>query len=84
MFVYKEVRTTTCQLWAVALWVAAVAVWGAGWFFDILHLTGLAVIIAAGAGTVTVRGFVLEHHEQMRTALLVTGRSEENVRRMER
>lgn len=65
----KEVRT----IWVAIStgWVAAFTVWAAGWLVECDHLGQLAILIAAGVATLTVREFFIEHDESVRNIITV-------------
>lgn len=60
---------------ATALWVVCVGVWVVSWVIDEVYLAGGAVILSAAAGTMSARSFLARHHEEIKTAMVVTGRS---------
>lgn len=71
---HNEFHLTGVHLFATGLWVAAVSLWALSWATDQIYLAGLALILTGAAATASVRGFLLTHEEQMKTALAVTGR----------
>lgn len=74
---HQEVHVTAVHLLAAALWVASFTIWALAWATDTAYLAELAIIVSVAAATACARGFLLTHEEQMKTALLVTGRSGE-------
>jgi len=57
---------------AAALWTASLLVWVTSWGTEISELATLAIIFAAAAGTAQVRGYLVEQHAKIKTALTVT------------
>jgi hypothetical protein len=51
--------------------VAAFAIWAAGWVVECDHLGQLAILIAAGTATATVREFFIEHDKSVRNIITV-------------
>lgn len=80
MFAEREIRTNFTCIAAAVLWAVALALWGLSWVFGVLYLTGLSIIVCAAAATLTARGCLISHAEQIKTALIVTGRVDPKVR----
>jgi hypothetical protein len=72
----REIHTNTTSLLATALWILSVLAWGISWLFDQRYIAVLSLLICGAAGTVTVRAFFIAQTEQIRTALIVTGRDQ--------
>lgn len=70
----REIRTNLTVLASVVLWFAAGSIWLISWIIDERYLSALSILIVAGAATLSIRSFILRQAEEIRTALIVTGR----------
>lgn len=68
---YDRQVSINCTI-AYFLWALSVAIWGLSIFVDKRPIVSLAVILAIAAATATVRSYIANSHQQMKTALTVT------------
>jgi len=74
MFAEKEIRTSATCVAAMSLWLTSILLWAVSWAMDERYIAVLAILVCGGAVTATVRAYFIAQTEQLRTALLVTGR----------
>lgn len=70
----REIRTNLTAVCSAVLWVLAVALWAISWVVDQRYLSSLSLLVVTGAATLSIRSFMLHQAEEIRTALVVTGR----------
>lgn len=71
----REFRFHAASIFATFLWVLCWAVWLVSWVTDQIYLAGGAIILSAAAGTMSARSFLVRHHDEIKAAMVVTGRS---------
>jgi hypothetical protein len=77
MIAEKEIKTNATALVAASLWITSLAAWGVSWAVDVFYVSILALLICGAAVTATIRSYFIAQTEQLRNALIVTGRSSE-------